>query len=60
MPVEDLLGGEAPEEYLRALVALHLAAAVAVAARIRPLDHVDRESVRRAVRVLLVGMHVHR
>ena len=59
MPMESLLDPDGPEEYLRALVALSLAAAAA-AARLRSRAHIDRETFRRAMRKLMVGMRVYR
>ena len=59
MPMESLVHGESLEEYLRALVALSLATATA-ATRLRSRAHIDRDTLRRAMRKLIVGMRVYR
>ena len=56
MPIETLLG-DGPEEYLRALVAVAFAGAMAVA---RLGSHIDRDALRRAIRTLSVGMRIYR
>lgn len=59
MPMESLLDPGGPEEYLRALVAASLAAAMATT-RLRTHVRIDRDTLRRAMRRLIVGMRVYR
>ena len=59
MPVDSLLDPKSVEEHLKALVALSLAAAV-TGASLRSRVHVDRETLRRAMGRLMVGMRVYR
>jgi hypothetical protein len=59
MPVDSLLDPNSVEEHLKALVALSLAAAV-TGASLRSRVHVDRETLRRAMGRLMVGMRVYR
>jgi hypothetical protein len=59
MPMESLLDPNSVEEYLKALVALSLAAAT-TGASLRSRVHVDRDTLRRAMRRLMVGMRVYR
>jgi hypothetical protein len=57
--MESLLDPNSVEDYLKALVALSLAAAMS-GASLRSRVHVDRETLRRAMGRLMVGMRVYR
>jgi hypothetical protein len=59
MPMDSLLEPNSAEEYLKALVALSLAAAM-TGTSIRSRFHIDRETLRRAMGRLMVGMRVYR
>jgi hypothetical protein len=59
MPMDTLLDPNGVEEYLKALVALSFAAAT-TGARLRSRVHVDRDTLRRAMGRLMVGMRVYR
>ena len=59
MPMESLLDPNSVEDHLKALVALSLAAAMS-GASLRSRVHVDRETLRRAMGRLRVGMRVDR
>ena len=59
MPMESLLDPNSVEDYLKALVALSLAAAMS-GASLRSRVHVDRETLRRVMGRLMVGMRVYR
>ena len=59
MPMESLLDPNSVEDYVKSLVALSLAAAMS-GASLRSRVHVDRETLRRAMGRLMVGMRVYR
>ena len=59
MTMQSLLEPDSAEEYLKALVALSLAAAM-TSASLRSRVHIDRAALRRAVLRLMAGMRVYR